>query len=129
MYNIHFYVCFLLLAFFVAFPCLLVISVITWLNSLETKPQITLDSISNEIKTISSAKDLEGLYNKFLMHFKKIPESSFQDWIQCVSDLVITDLASLDMIIGLKEKLENENPLKRKEIANTIALVLKNKKR
>ncbi|WP_104696855.1 MULTISPECIES: hypothetical protein [unclassified Helicobacter] len=128
MYNIHFYVCCLLLAFFIGVFCLLILSIIAWNNSLKARDQITLALIHNKVKLARNSKELEIVYNKFLEHFKKIPENSFQEWIQCVNDLIATDLASLDMIIQLKEELENENPTKRKEIANTVALILKNKK-
>lgn len=90
---------------------------------------MTLSAINTEVKKIKNSQELQKLLDKFLQYFVIAPEEKFQEWLECINALISLEFASLDMIVDFKEKLESKNLARQKDIANTIALVLKNKKR
>ncbi|RDU71905.1 hypothetical protein CQA57_07380 [Helicobacter anseris] len=129
MYSIEFYICSLVIAFLIAIPLMLIVIVISWLSSPKKKKKMTLSTINTEIKKIKNSQELQKLLDKFLQYFIVAPEEKFQEWLECINALISLEFASLDMIVDFKEKLESKNLARQKDIANTIALVLKNKKR
>lgn len=129
MYSIEFYICSLVIAFLIAIPLMLMVVIISWLSSPKKNKKITLALINTEIKKTKNSQELQRLLDRFLQHFVVAPEEKFQEWLECINALVSLEFASLDMIVDFKEKLENKNIARQKDIANTIALVLKNKKR
>lgn len=108
---------------------MLIVAIVTWLSAPKKKKKTTLIELQTEAKKIKNSQDLQKLFDKFLQYFSVAPEEKFQEWLECINTLISLDSASLDMIVDFKEKLESQNIARQKEIANAIAIVLKNKKK
>ncbi len=129
MYNFNFYLCILILAFVIALPCVLIISLSAWLSAPKQHYKITLEDFKQEAKMIQDIKSLKKMYQNFYTHFLKSPANQNQEWLECISALAAIEIAGVDEVVEFKEHLEKHNEKFQKEIANIIAVALKNKKR
>ena len=112
-----------------ALPCALVVGLIVLIGGGKRGEVVSLASLSKSAESIGSLEELKRLYEKFLARFLTPAQSDYQEWLECVKTLSAIEVASIDEVMELKERLESSNKEHQKDISNAISMVLKNKKK
>lgn len=129
MYSFGFYLYCLAFMVMLALPCALVVGLIALIGGGKRGEVVSLASLSKSAESIGSLEELKRLYEKFLARFLTPAQSDYQEWLECVKTLSAIEVASIDEVMELKERLESSNKEHQKDISNAISVVLKNKKK
>ncbi|PAF48731.1 hypothetical protein BKH41_05565 [Helicobacter sp. 12S02232-10] len=132
MYDIWFFIFFWVVAVLFALPIIAMGFVWVMLQKSPSPPKpITLKDIENLLAGIKNKGDLEGILEKFLKNFK-IPPSDKADlkhWLDIVGKIASSEHFEIDYVAKFGQDLEEANEEIGQEIANTVGLALKNRKK
>lgn len=131
MYDIWFYVFFWLVAILFALPIVFIGFVWLFLQRPATNEKLTLQTIQVILNTIKTKEDFQIFLRKFLKNFITLPpdENDRKVWFALVEKMAYSKLLDIDEVAQFGQELENANAESQKEIANTISMVLKTRKK
>lgn len=131
MYDIWFYVFFWLVGILFALPIVFIGFVWLFLQRPATNEKLTLQTIQLILNTIKTKEDFQIFLRKFLKNFITLPsdENDRKVWFALVEKMAYSKLLDIDEVAQFGQELENANAENQKEIANTISMVLKTRKK
>lgn len=131
MYDIWFYVFFWLVAILFALPIVFISFVWLFMQRPATNEKLTLQTIQVILNTIKTKEDFQIFLRKFLKNFITLPsdENDRKVWFALVEKMAYSKLLDIDEVAQFGQELENANAESQKEIANTISMVLKTRKK
>lgn len=131
MYDIWFYVFFWLVGILFALPIVFIGFVWLFLQRPATNEKLTLQTIQLILNTIKTKEDFQIFLRKFLKNFIALPsdENDRKVWFALVEKMAYSKLLDIDEVAQFGQELENANAENQKEIANTISMVLKTRKK
>lgn len=131
MYDIWFYVFFWLVAILFALPIVFIGFVWLFMQRPATNEKLTLQTIQVILNTIKTKEDFQIFLRKFLKNFITLPsdENDRKVWFALVEKMAYSKLLDIDEVAQFGQELENANAESQKEIANTISMVLKTRKK
>lgn len=131
MYDIWFYVFFWLVAILFALPIVFIGFVWLFMQRPVTNEKLTLQTIQVILNTIKTKEDFQIFLRKFLKNFITLPsdENDRKVWFALVEKMAYSKLLDIDEVAEFGQELENANAESQKEIANTISMVLKTRKK
>lgn len=131
MYDIWFYVFFWLVAILFALPIVFVGFVWLFMQRPPISEKLTLQTIQVILNTIKNKEDFEIFLRKFLKNFITLPvdESDRKVWFALIEKMAYSKFIDIDEVAQFGQELENANVESQKEIANTISMVLKTRKK
>lgn len=131
MYDIWFYVFFWLVAILFALPIVFIGFVWLFMQRPATNEKLTLQTIQVILNTIKTKEDFQIFLRKFLKNFITLPsdENDRKVWFALVEKMAYSKLLDIDEVAQFGQELENANTESQKEIANTISMVLKTRKK
>lgn len=131
MYDIWFYVFFWLVAILFALPIIFIGFVWLFIQRPATNEKLTLQTIQVILNTIKTKEDFQIFLRKFLKNFITLPsdENDRKVWFALVEKMAYSKLLDIDEVAQFGQELENANAESQKEIANTISMVLKTRKK
>lgn len=131
MYDIWFYVFFWLVAILFALPIVFIGFVWLFMQRPVTNEKLTLQTIQVILNTIKTKEDFQIFLRKFLKNFITLPsdENDRKVWFALVEKMAYSKLLDIDEVAQFGQELENANAESQKEIANTISMVLKTRKK
>lgn len=131
MYDIWFYIFFWLVAIFLALPIILIGFVWLFMQRPIANEKLTLQTIQVVLNTIKTKEDFQIFLRKFLKNFIALPsnESDCKVWFALVEKMAYSKFLDIDEVVQFGQELENANVENQKEIANTISMVLKTRKK
>lgn len=131
MYDIWFYVFFWLVAILFALPIVFIGFVWLFMQRPATNEKLTLQTIQVILNTIKTKEDFQIFLRKFLKNFITLPsdENDRKVWFALVEKMAYSKLLDIDEVAEFGQELENANAESQKEIANTISMVLKTRKK
>lgn len=131
MYDIWFYVFFWLVAILFALPIVFIGFVWLFMQRPATNEKLTLQTIQVILNTIKTKEDFQIFLRKFLKNFITLPsdENDRKVWFALVEKMAYSKLLDIDEVVEFGQELENANAESQKEIANTISMVLKTRKK
>lgn len=131
MYDIWFYIFFWLVAILLALPIILIGFVWLFMQRPIANEKLTLQTIQVILNTIKTKEDFQIFLRKFLKNFIALPsnESDCKVWFALVEKMAYSKFLDIDEVVQFGQELENANVENQKEIANTISMVLKTRKK
>lgn len=131
MYDVWFYVFFWLVAVLFALPIVFIGFVWLFMQRPALDQKLTLQTIQVILNTIKTKEDFDIFLRKFLKNFITLPsdESDRKVWFALVEKMAYSKLLDIDEVAQFGQELENANAESQKEIANTISMVLKTRKK
>lgn len=131
MYDIWFYAFFWLVAILFALPIVFIGFVWLFMQRPATNEKLTLQTIQVILNTIKTKEDFQIFLRKFLKNFITLPsdENDRKVWFALVEKMAYSKLLDIDEVAQFGQELENANAESQKEIANTISMVLKTRKK
>lgn len=131
MYDIWFYVFFWFIGLLFALPIVFIGFVWLFMQRPTINEKLTLQAIQMILNTIKTKEDFEIFLRKFLKNFITLPsdENDRKVWFALVEKMAYSKFLDIDEVAQFGQELENTNVESQKEIANTISMVLKNRKK
>lgn len=131
MYDIWFYVFFWFIGLLFALPIIFIGFVWLFMQRPTINEKLTLQAIQMILNTIKTKEDFEIFLRKFLKNFITLPsdENDRKVWFALVEKMAYSKFLDIDEVAQFGQELENTNVESQKEIANTISMVLKNRKK
>lgn len=131
MYDIWFYVFFWLVGLLFALPIMFIGFVWLFMQRPATNEKLTLQAIQVILNAIKTKEDFQIFLRKFLKNFIVLPsdENDCKVWFALVEKMAYSKFLDIDEVAQFGQELENANVESQKEIANTISMVLKTRKK
>ncbi|WP_104636828.1 hypothetical protein [Helicobacter felis] len=131
MGDIWFYAIYWSVGFFLAFPIFIIGLIYTYFQPPAPRAQIpSIRELSDRVKNLQTQEDFDSLFQTFTQHYSILPKNAKEgDWLSLIEEIAESEYIDIDSTIKFGHDLEGDNPKLQKNIANTVGLALKHKKK
>ncbi|WP_104749118.1 hypothetical protein [Helicobacter cynogastricus] len=131
MGDIWFYAIYWSAGFFLAFPIFIIGLIYTYFQP--PTPRVKVPSIrelSSNVKKLQTQEDFDILFQNFTKYYFILPKNVKEgEWLSLIEEIAENEYIDIDSTIKFGHELEDANPKLQKNIANTVGLALKHKKK
>ncbi|PAF44514.1 hypothetical protein [Helicobacter sp. 11S02596-1] len=132
MYDTWFYIFFWVVSFLLALPVVMLGFV--WIILQKPAPQprgITLEDLEAMLGRVKNQADLENVLEKFLKNFQVFPkdDTDLKRWLSIIAKMASSEHFDIDSVARFGQKLEDANKGIENDIAETVGLALKTRKK